>query len=126
MKTKPAFTLIELLVVMVIIAILANLLLPVLSTAKTKAKTAGCLSNLHQMGIGMSLYTSDYNEKFPFTRDDWPRMGFIGTWKLPHPYVSTNGSFYLCPAERGPANFVIVRPWTNLGIKTNDLPFPNS
>ena len=87
MKTKPAFTLIELLVVIAIIAILASLLLPVLSTAKTKAKTARCLSNLHQMGIGMSLYTSDYNERFPFT----PRMGFIDVWKLLHPGMGSLG-----------------------------------
>ena len=38
--------------------------------------------------------------------------------------MNTNGSFYLCPADRGPANFAIVAPW--MGIRTNDLPFPNS
>ena len=125
-RTEPAFTLVELLVVIAVIAILLSLMLPALSKAKTKAQTGRCLSNLRQLGIGILLYTPDYNEKFPFTRRDWPRMEFIDAWTLLNPYVSTNGSFYLCPADRGPANFAFVKPWTSLGIRTNDLPFPNS
>ena len=74
----------------------------------------------------MSFYTPDYNETFPFVRTDWPHMEFIHTWTLLNPYVPTNGSFYLCPADRGPHNFVAVRTWPRFGIRTNDLLCRNS
>jgi prepilin-type N-terminal cleavage/methylation domain-containing protein len=60
-----AFTLIELLVVIAIIAILAALLLPVLSAARQRAWTARCQSNLHQIGLGMNMFADENNEMYP-------------------------------------------------------------
>ena len=126
---SAGFTLIELLVVIAIIAVLAAMLLPALSRAKEKAHLANCLSNLKQLGVTRTMYTTDNREQYPYSGRPWPQMPFVDLLKLEDPYISTNNrAFFRCPADRG-RGFNIE--WTvlngaSVGISTNELLFPDS
>ena len=92
---RAGFTLIELLVVIAIVAILAGLLLPALSRAKSQSRSAACKNNLHQIGLGLAMYVSDTGRYPPHT--DWETLQVWMARLYPfYPLVWTNHAWH-CP-----------------------------
>ncbi len=66
---RRAFTVVEVLIVVAVIAILAGVLFPVLANARSEARKSTCLSNLHQLGSSIAMYSSDYDDHIPYSVD---------------------------------------------------------
>ncbi len=103
MKRK-GFTLIELLVVIAIISILAAILFPVFARARENARRASCQSNLKQIGMGMMMYTQDYDEKFPLTWNNYSDTAIrpFGWGDVIASYTKSD-QIYKCPSATGTA-----------------------
>jgi prepilin-type N-terminal cleavage/methylation domain-containing protein/prepilin-type processing-associated H-X9-DG protein len=112
-KSKArAFTLIELLVVIAIIAILAAILLPVLSKATEKARITQCKSNEHQLSLATIMYGND-------NQDYLPNCQSLGVWVWDmSAYVMSNllttasrQDMFYCPNEYYLFNSATPNAW---------------
>jgi len=98
---KKAFTLIELLVVIAVIAILAAMLMPALKRAQEQARRANCKANLHNIGLALRSFTSDYNGVYPrIVMEELKSNQMVIPWgRLYSLGYLNNISVFACPSQ---------------------------
>ncbi len=94
MYYSRGFTLIEVLVVVAVVAIMASLLLPALSRAKSSARRIQCLNQLRQLNLGISYYVLEHEQGFPHRGqgNDW--LAAISK------NLSPSDSLLICPEDK--------------------------
>lgn len=121
-----AFTLIELLVVVGIIALLAGMLLPVLSRVRARATGIICVNHLRQLNQALVLYANDNSDRLVVNLDTGrpyriPGLNLNQNWVNNHltwnldpantneqfihysplaPFLSRGGEVFTCPSDR--------------------------
>ncbi len=121
-RSLTRFTLIELLVVVAIIAVLAAMLLPVLSQARESANHAACINNQRQTHMGVVMFSEEHDQYFP-----------LGTHEDAHPmfnYQVVRGrarmyddKYWVAPANAGRCGPLLICPSDGA---TNPSPDANS
>jgi len=142
-EASRAFTLLELLLVIAIIACLAALLFPTLTTIRQRADSAACMANLRQIGIAGLVYAGEHNQTTPLI-EPWPSQpvypagsgaqSILDTLKPygvtpailqcrtdiagPNYYAKDGSSYEWCPMANGQnlQSVKLVGPWSAGGV----------
>ncbi len=101
---------------MAIIALLGAILLPVFVSIRGRARQTVCVSNMHQIGLAIDLYTQDSDEMFPAGKDPSDEYAVPNLWigspyqmqvaQMPFlnqiltPYLHSQEIWH-CPADKG-------------------------
>ena len=112
MRNRRGFTLIELLVVVSIMGLLISILIPSLGEARRQSKRAVCMTNLHQISVGVQSYLNVNNDTFPYVArfpstekdvaaaDNPPRKPYLPLPQAIKRETGGNGRIFECPADQ--------------------------
>lgn len=133
---RGGFTLVELTVVVAVIALLTGLLLPVLAQARERARSAGCASNLRQIGLALRAYVDDHDGAYPASpltaaveiESDAEEREDPSEWdEAIKPYLRSKPVFR-CPSDPSPVEFFEMSYTLNasfIGISEGAVSYPS-
>jgi prepilin-type N-terminal cleavage/methylation domain-containing protein/prepilin-type processing-associated H-X9-DG protein len=121
-RRRRGFTLVELLVVMGLIAMLMSLLFPVAGKMRAAANSTACLSNLRQMGMAWTLYTTDNRGKlipYAWHTPTTPEVSWNGYWPGVLEQRNVKGQALLCNAATDLSESAPNRGYGNANLAWN-------
>ena len=116
-RRRTAFTLIEILVSVAIIALLISILLPSLARAREQARGSVCLSNLKQVGTGLTLYLADSKGRYPMHSSLKSQTTALGRPRTRWPdslnRLMRSEAVYDCPDLSDTQRLDFSKPWAH-------------